>query len=72
MKKKVRCENCDAVIEAEENRFYMSGWHSHFRCYHCNSVETSEPYRLPKWERSSELIGTQITRKEGKHVMDKS
>ena len=54
MKKKVRCENCDAVIDAEENRFYLSGWHYHYRCYQCNSVrtvETSEPYRLPKWER---------------------
>ena len=54
MKKKVRCENCDAVIDAEEKRFYLSGWRYHYRCYQCNSVrtvETSEPYRLPKWER---------------------
>lgn len=55
MNKKVRCENCDAVIEAEEKRFYMSmKWYYEYRCYHCNSVRTvatNEPYRLPKWER---------------------
>ena len=55
MKKKVRCKNCDAVLEAEEKRFYMSmKWWYEYRCYHCNSVRTvatDEPYRLPKWER---------------------
>lgn len=55
MKKKVRCENCDAVVEVEETRYYISmKWHYQCRCYHCNSVRTvatSEPYRLPKWER---------------------
>jgi hypothetical protein len=54
MKVKVRCQNCDVVIEVERERFYMSGWHDACRCYYCNSirtVETDEPYRPPKWER---------------------
>lgn len=59
MKKKVRCENCDAVLEAEEKRFYMSmRWYYEYRCYQCNSVctvETNEPFRLPKRERSKTI-----------------
>ena len=65
MKKKMRCENCDAVSELEEKREYMSWhWYSFFRCYHCNSlctVETNEPYRLPKWERT---LPNEISRRE--------
>lgn len=55
--KKVRCENCDAVIDAEESRYFMTGkWYTGYRCYKCNSlrtVPTNEPYRLPIWERAA-------------------
>lgn len=66
MSKKVRCENCDAVIdgegdycEPEASRSPItspSWWHKKIRCYHCNSYDvrsTNEPYRLPKWERGT-------------------
>lgn len=56
---KCRCENCDAVVDMKTERFYVSGWHEVQRCYHCNSlrtVQTNEPYRLPKWERNAPAI----------------
>lgn len=52
---KVHCKNCDAVVEAEEQRHYV-GFNVYLaRCHYCNSVETEkteEPLRGPKWERS--------------------
>lgn len=56
---KVHCKNCDAVVEAEEQRHYV-GFNVYLaRCHYCNSVETEkteEPLRGPKWERSVENI----------------
>ena len=49
---KVRCKNCDAVIDVPEERMFVGFWIYFSRCYHCNSVETvktDEPYRGPKW-----------------------
>ena len=59
MSKKVRCENCDAVIDGVGDYCGpeladLGWWSKPIRCYHCNSYrvrDTDEPYRLPKWER---------------------
>lgn len=56
MIKRVHCQNCDAVLEAEEKRSYILFRNTYFvRCYYCNSVrteETTEPLRPPEWERT--------------------
>jgi hypothetical protein len=62
--KKVRCENCDSVIDVEGDYCEPEAstspitrpawWNKPCKCYNCNSYRvysTSEPYRLPKWER---------------------
>lgn len=54
MIEKVRCKNCDAVIEVQEERDWVGLWFYYYRCYYCqsqNTIKTSEPFRLPKWER---------------------
>lgn len=60
MKKRVRCENCDAVLEVEEERRYISmHWYYFCRCVHCNSVRTTDStaaLRPPQWERNHQTV----------------
>lgn len=55
---KIRCENCDAVTDAEKKTVQTS-WFSSvdmYKCPYCLSVRTettNEPYRPPKWERDT-------------------
>lgn len=53
---KVRCNNCDAVIDAHEEKTWDGiHWRYLYECYHCHStdtVKTDEPYRMPREERT--------------------
>lgn len=57
MKVKVRCPDCDAVIDVELRNWWCGyEWRRVYTCYHCGHLGgmrdiTKEPYRLPKWDR---------------------
>lgn len=57
MKKKVRCNDCDAVGTSEEvSKYILMKKYSYYHCCYCNSVntvETNEQFRPPVWERES-------------------
>ena len=60
---KVRCENCDAVFDAPEERIWVGIWKYFVSCYHCYSfdtIKTDEPYRLPKWEGNPPTLGVSV------------
>jgi hypothetical protein len=58
---KRRCLNCDCVADMQKHPDAVFQYNlacarqlPAYLCYQCNSirtVETDEPYRLPKWER---------------------